>query len=154
MGAPEAFMGPHPNAGLIWDVTADVVLELDDDGSLHDLSIVHHLLALRKMKQDDRPPTESSEGNSPSDWMEKGICLACSCGVEGHVCGKGHCLNTLSEQPCQSAKLYNRLSMSHKNEMGLVADCHGVTEENLMTALGFYSMVSSIESLGAPRAFP
>ena len=41
-------MGPHPNAGLIWDVTADVVLELDDDGSLQDLSVVHHLLALRK----------------------------------------------------------------------------------------------------------
>ena len=34
--------------------------------------------------------------------------------------------------------------MSDKNEMELVADCHGVTEENLMTALGFYSMVSSI----------
>ena len=33
------------------------------------------------------------------------------------------------------------------NEMGLIADCHGVTKMNLMTALGFYSMVSSIESL-------
>ena len=31
--------------------------------------------------------------------------------------------------------------------MELVADCHGVTEVNLMTALEFYSMVSSIESL-------
>ena len=71
-------MGPHPNAGLIWEVTADVVLELDKDGSLHDLCIVHRLLALRKMKQDDRPPPESSEGNSPSDWMEKGTCLTCS----------------------------------------------------------------------------
>ena len=31
--------------------------------------------------------------------------------------------------------------------MKLIADCHGVTEVNLMTALGFYSVVSSIESL-------
>ena len=45
---------PHPNAGLIWDVTADVVLELDIDGIL--------LLAGRILQQNDRPPTESYEG--------------------------------------------------------------------------------------------
>ena len=27
---------PHPNAGLIWDMTADFTLDLDDDASLHD----------------------------------------------------------------------------------------------------------------------
>ena len=37
--------------------------------------------------------------------------------------------------------------MSDKSEMELIADCHGVMEVNLMTALGFYSMTSSIESL-------
>ena len=31
--------------------------------------------------------------------------------------------------------------------MELVADCHGVTDVNLITALGFCSMTSSIESL-------
>ena len=31
--------------------------------------------------------------------------------------------------------------------MELIADCLGVTEVNLVTALGFYSMTSSIESL-------
>ena len=31
--------------------------------------------------------------------------------------------------------------------MPLGADCHGVTEVNLLTALGFCSMVSSIESM-------
>ena len=31
--------------------------------------------------------------------------------------------------------------------MELVADCHRVTDVNLVTALGFYSMTSSIESL-------
>ena len=40
-----------------------------------------------------------------------------------------------------------RLSMSDKSEIKLIAKCHGVTEKNLMTALRFYSMVSSIESL-------
>ena len=37
--------------------------------------------------------------------------------------------------------------MSDKSGMELIADCHGVTELNLITALGFYSMKSSIESL-------
>ena len=67
--------------------------------------------------------------------------------MEGHVCGTGHCLNTLSERHSQLAKLYGRLSMSDKSEMELIADCHGVTEVNLITVLGFCSMTSSIESL-------
>ena len=37
--------------------------------------------------------------------------------------------------------------MSDKSGMELIADCHGVTEVNLITALGFYSMTNSIESL-------
>ena len=37
--------------------------------------------------------------------------------------------------------------MSDKSGMKLIADCHGVTEVNLITALGFCSMTSSIESL-------
>ena len=37
--------------------------------------------------------------------------------------------------------------MADKSGMELIADCHGVTEVNLITALGFCSMTSSIESL-------
>ena len=37
--------------------------------------------------------------------------------------------------------------MSDKSEVELIAVCHGVTEVNLITALGFCSMASSIESL-------
>ena len=140
---------PHPNSCLIWDVTADVVLELDDDGSLHNLALIHRLLALKIMKQDDRPPMEPSKRNSPSDWTKKGTCLASGCGMEEHVGGIDHCLHKLSEQHCQLAKLYVRLSMSDKSEMEKIAGCRGATEVNLMTTLGFYSMVSSIESLSA-----
>ena len=86
-------------------------------------------------------------GSSSSDWLRQGACLASSCRLDGHVCGMGHCLNTLSEQHRQLAQTYGRLSMSDKIEMELIADCHGVTEVNLIVALGFYSMTSSIESL-------
>ena len=52
-----------------------------------------------------------------------------------------------NEQHRQLAKLFGRLGMSDINEMELIADCHGVTEVNLTTTLGFCSMTSSIESL-------
>ena len=54
---------------------------------------------------------EPSEGNSPSDWMRKGTCLASGCGMEEHVGGIDHCLNKLSEQHCQLTKLYVRLRL-------------------------------------------
>ena len=122
---------------MVWDVTSDVVLELDDEGILNDLAVIHHLLALRIMNQDDKPPTESSEENSPSDWIKECTCLASSCEMEGHVRRIGLRLNTLSEQHCQLAKLYVRLSISDNTEMDLNADCHGVTEVKLMTTWDF-----------------
>ena len=138
---------PHPNAGLIWDMTADITLDLDDDASLHDLAMIHHLLAMRLTKRKSNPSTELSEEGPSSNWLKQGTCLAQHSGMEGHVCNLGHCLITLSEQHRQLARLYGRLSMSDKSGMELVADCHGVTDVNLTTTLGFCSMTSSIESL-------
>ena len=37
--------------------------------------------------------------------------------------------------------------MKAKTETELIADCHGGTEVNLVTALGFHSMYGSLESL-------
>ena len=138
---------PHPNAGLIWDMTADITLDLDDDASLHDLAMIHHLLAMGVTKQKNNPSTGPSERSPSSDWLRQGTCLAHSSGTDGHVCNSEHCLITLSEEHRQLAQLYGRLSMSDKSGMELIADCHGVTEVNLITALGFCSMTSSIESL-------
>ena len=138
---------PHPNAGLIWDMTADITLDSDDDAILHDLAMIHHLLAMIVTKQKINPSTEPSGGSTSSDWLRKGTCLAHNSGMDGHVCNSEHCLITLSEQHRQLAQLYGRLSMSDKSGMELIADCHGVTEVNLVTALGFCSMTSSIESL-------
>ena len=140
---------PHPNTGLIWDMTVDITLDLDDDASLHDLAMIHHLLAMRMTKRKSNPSTEPSEESPSSNWLRQGTCLAQHSGMEGHVCKLGHCLITLSEQHRQLAQLYGRLSMSDKSGMELVADCHGVTDVNLTTALGFCSMTSSIESPGA-----
>ena len=128
-------------------MTANVTLGLDDEASLHDLAMIHHLLALKITNQKSGSSTEQGEGNSSGDWLRQGTCLAHSSGMDGHVCDSGHYLNELSEQHSQLAQLYGRLSMSDKLKMELIAECHGVTEVNLITALGFCSMTSSIESL-------
>ena len=81
-------------------MTAYVALDLDDDASLHDLAMIRHMLALKVTKRN----------SSSSYWLRQGSCLASSCGMHGHVCGTGHCLNTLSEQHRQLAQLYGRFS--------------------------------------------
>ena len=77
---------PHPNAGSIWDMTADITLDLDDDASLHDLAMIHHLLTRRVTKQQKNPSTEPSEGSPSSDWLRRGTCLALNSGMDGNVC--------------------------------------------------------------------
>ena len=85
-------MVPNPNAGLIWDLTTEVELEENDDESLHDLTVIRHLLALDNERQREKSPMGPSEGNLSSDWMKTCNCLAASCGLVRHVCGVGSLL--------------------------------------------------------------
>ena len=142
---------PHPNAGLIWDMTADVTLDLDDDASLHDLAMIHHLLALKITKQNSSSSTEPSEGNPSGDSLRQGTCLAHSSGMGGHVCNSGHCLIMLSEQHRQLAQLYGRLSMSDKSGMELIADFYG---GELDHCLGILQHDELYRISGTPRACP
>ena len=116
VGAHEAFMVPAPKLRFDMGYDSRCRYSLDDDGSLHDLAVIHHQLALTIVKQHGRPTTESSEGNSPGDWMKQGTCLTSSLGMERQVCGTGNCLNKVREQHCQLAQLYGRLSMSRKKD--------------------------------------
>ena len=69
------------------------------------------------------------------------------CGLEGHVCGGLDCVKTLEKQHKQLTILFGNIVMKAKTETELIADYHGGTEVNLVTALGFYSMFGSLESL-------
>ena len=86
-------------------------------------------------------------GWGPEDWVKPGSCLAEVCGLEGHVCGSLDCVKTLEKQKKQLTVLFGNIVMKAKTETELIADCHGGTEVNLVTALGFYSMFGSLESL-------
>ena len=56
-------------------------------------------------------------------------------------------MKTLAKQHKQLTILFGNIVMKAKTEKELIADCHGGTEVNLVTALGFYSMFGSLESL-------
>ena len=86
-------------------------------------------------------------GWEPEDWVKPGSCLAEVCGLEGHVCGGLDCVKTLEKQHKQLTILFGNIMMKAKTETELIAECNGGTEVNLMTALGFYSMFGSLESL-------
>ena len=56
-------------------------------------------------------------------------------------------MKTLVKQHKQLMILFGNIVMEAKTETELIADCHGGTEVNLVTALGFYSMFGYLESL-------
>ena len=86
-------------------------------------------------------------GWGPEDCVKPGSCLAKVCGLEGHICGGLDCVKTLEKQHKLLTILFGNIVMKAKTETELIADCHEGTEVNLVTALGFYSVFSSLESL-------
>ena len=119
--------------------------ELNADCILRDLNIICNVMttASRSNGEDE----VELPGRGPEDWVKPDSCLAEVCGMEGHVCGSLDCVKTLERQHKQLTILFGNVVMKARTEMELIADCHGETEVNLMTALGFYSMFGSLESL-------
>ena len=85
-------------------------------------------------------------GWGPEDWVKPGSCLAKVCGLGVHIGGGLDCEETLAKQYKQLTVLFWNMVMKAKLETELVADWHGGTELNLVTALGFYSMFGSLET--------
>ena len=129
---------------MILRAILDVQRELNSDCNLRDLNIIY-----KKM-------TTASKGNGedkvelpgwePEDWVKPASCLAEVCGLEGHTCRDLDCVKNLEKQHKQLMILFGNIVMKAKTETELIADCHGGTVVNLVTALGFYSMFGSLES--------
>ena len=136
---------PSPNADSILRATQDVQRELNADCNLRDLNIICNVM-ITTSRSNGEDKVELP-GWGPEDWVKPGSCLAEVCGLEGHVCGGLDCVKTLERQHKQLTILFGKVAMKARTETELIADCHGGTEVNLVTALGFYSMFSSLESL-------
>ena len=136
---------PSPNADSILRATQDIQRELNVDCNLRDLNIIYNvMITASKSNGEDRVELP---GWGPEDWVKPGSCLAEVCGLEGHVCGSLDCVKTLEKQHKQLTVLFGNVVMKARTETELIADCHGGTDVNLVTALGFYSMFGSLESL-------
>ena len=136
---------PSPNDDSILRATQDVQREVNADCNLRDLNIIYNVMTTASRSNgEDRVELP---GWGPEDWIKPGSCLAEICGLEGHVCGSLDCVKTLERQQKQLTILFGNVVMKARTETELIADCHGGTEVNLVTALGFYSMFGSLESL-------
>ena len=139
---------PSSNADSILLVTQDVQRELNSDCKLNilrELNIIYNVMTTASRSNGE--DKEELPGWAPEDWVKPGSCLAEVCGLEGHVCGGIDCVKTLEKQHKQLTILFGNIVMKAKTETELISDCHGGTEVNLVTALGFYSMFGSLESL-------
>ena len=136
---------PSPNADSILRATQDAQRELNADCNLRDLKIIYNVMitASRSNGEDKL----ELPGWGPEDWVKTGSCLAEVCGLKGHVCGGLYCVKTLERQHKQLTILFGNVVMKARTETELIAYCHGGTEVNLVTALGFYSMFGSLESI-------
>ena len=136
---------PSPNADSILRATQDVQREMNADCNLRDLNIIYNVM-ITASRSNGEDKVELP-GRGPEDWVKRGSCLAEVFGLEGHVCGGLDCVKTLEKQHKRLMVLFGNVVMKARTETELIADCHGGTEVNLVTALGFYSMFGSLESL-------
>ena len=136
---------PSPNADSILHATLDVQRELNSDCNLRDLNIIYNLI-MTASKSNGEDKVELP-GWGPEDWVNPSSCLADVCGLEVHICGGLDCLRTLEKQHKQLTILFGNIVMKAKTETELIANCHGETEVNLVTTLGFYSMFDFLKSL-------
>ena len=137
---------PNPNADSILRATQDVLKrELNSDCNLRDLNIIYYVMTTASKSNGE--DIVELPGWGPEDWVKPGSCLAEVCGLEGHVWGGLYCVKTLEKQHKQLTILFGNIVMKAKTETELIADCHGGTDVNLVTALGFYSMFGSLESI-------
>ena len=136
---------PSPNADSILRATQDVQRELNSDCNLRDLNIIYNLITTAS--KSNREDKVELPGWEPEEWVKTGSCLAEVCELEGQICGSLDCVKTLERQHKQLMILFGNIVMKAKTETELIAVRHGGTEVNLVTALGFYSMFGSLESL-------
>ena len=140
---PSSF--PSHNADSILRATQDVQRELNSNCNLRDLNIIYNVMTTASKSNGEDQVELPVWG--PENWVKPGSCLAEVCGLEFHVCGGLDCVKTLEKQQKQLTILFGNIVMKAKTETEQIADCHGATEVILVTALGFYSIFGSLESL-------
>ena len=134
---------PHPHASLIEEATERVRLAPTEDEDLATLSTVHRLI-LPHVKES----SEMTSGTGSVKKMELGSCLDSTCGSGEHTCDGRSCVRIQSFQKEDLVTWFEDITEREKSEIQIVAECYASTTVNLATALGFFSRMCSLQSLG------
>ena len=126
---------PSPNADSILHATQDVQREINSDCNLRDPNMIYNVMTTASRSNGEHKVELPGWGSE--DWVKPGGCLAEVCGLEGDVCGGLDCVKLLEKHYKQLTIFFGNIVMKAKTETELIADCHGGTEVNLATALGF-----------------
>ena len=123
---------PSPNADSILRATQDVQRELNADCNVRDLITIYNGMTTASRSNGEDQVELPDWG--PENWVKPGSCLTEVCGLEGHICGSLVCVKILKRQHKQLTILFGSIVVKARTETKLIADCHGGTEVNLVTA--------------------
>ena len=138
---------PHPYTSLIGageiGVTERVRLSPVKDEDLGKLNIVHKLIL---------PHQGESEGalsklDKLVKKMKPGSCLDLACGGGEHSCDGLFCVRIQSFQREDLATWFGDKTEKEKSELQITAESYASTTVNVATALGFFSRMSSLQSV-------
>ena len=133
---------PHPHASLIEEVTERVRLTATKEEDLATLSIVHKLILPQV-----RESGEATSKLGSAKKMEPGSCLDLTCGSGEYTCDGRSCVRIQSFQKEDLVTWFEDITEREKSEVQIVAECYANTTVNIVTALGFFLRMCSLQSL-------
>ena len=134
---------PSPKVDLILCATQDLQRELNSDCNLPELNFIYSLMTTASMSTREN----NVELLSAESLWTRISCMWRSRHLQNTCKTPAKQVKTPAKQHKQLRRLFRNIVMKAKTETELIADCHGRTEVNLVTALGFYRMFASLVSL-------
>ena len=134
---------PHPHASLIEEIVKRVRLSPAKDEDLGNLHVVHKLILPQRKESEETTSKQEKLGKK----MEPCSCLDLVCGGGEHSCDGQSCVRIQPFQKEDLATWFSDITEKEKSEVQIVDECHTSTTVNIMTALGFFSRICSLQSL-------
>ena len=133
---------PQLHANLIEEVTERVRLTPAKDEDLGTLDVIHKLIL-----PESKEWGEATSKLGSVKKLEPGSCLDLTCGGGGHTCDGRSCFRIQSFQREDLVAWFVDITEREKSEVQIMAECYTNTTVNIVTALGFFSRICSLQSL-------
>ena len=108
------------------------------------LNVIHKLI----LPHNKEPGEIMNKLEKSMKKMEPGSCLDLASGSGEHFCDGRSCVWIQSFQRKDLSTWFGDITEKEKSEVQIVAECYTNTTVNIATALGFFSRMCSLQSLG------